>query len=47
MESVSRDDVYLFFRRYDASSSGKITYAEFCHAFTPVCKEYAALLASR
>ena len=30
IDNVSRDDCYLFFRRYDLKNSGRITFGEFC-----------------
>jgi Ca2+-binding EF-hand superfamily protein len=30
-----REDVYLFVRRYDADSDGRLLYSDFCEAFTP------------
>ena len=33
-----KDDVYLFVRRYDKDSDGRILYSDFCDAFTP--KDY-------
>jgi len=30
-----KDDVYLFVRRYDNDSDGRILYSDFCEAFTP------------
>ncbi len=44
---IRREDMYLFFRRYDNDSDGKFTYSDFCHAFTPLSKEYATLLTGR
>lgn len=32
---VHRDDVYLFVRRYDKDSDGRLLYSDFCDAFTP------------
>jgi Ca2+-binding EF-hand superfamily protein len=30
-----KDDVYLFVRRYDSDSDGRLLYSDFCEAFTP------------
>ena len=30
-----KDDVYLFVRRYDKDSDGRLLYSDFCDAFTP------------
>lgn len=30
-----RDNVYLFTRRWDKNSDGRLRYSEFCDAFTP------------
>lgn len=35
-----KDNVYLFVRRYDKDSDGKLLYSDFCDAFTP--KDYAS-----
>lgn len=35
---VSRDDVYLFVKRYDKNSDAKLRFSEFCEAFNP--KDY-------
>ena len=32
---ANRDDVYLFVRRYDKDSDGRLLYSDFCDAFTP------------
>lgn len=42
-----RDDVYLFCRRWDRNSDGRLTYSEFCDAFTPRAAHHAATLNSR
>jgi Ca2+-binding EF-hand superfamily protein len=35
-----KDNVYLFIRRYDKDSDGRLLYSDFCDAFTP--KDYSA-----
>jgi len=30
-----KDDVYLFVRRYDRDTDGRILYSDFCDAFCP------------
>lgn len=30
-----KDDVYLFVRRYDRDSDGRVLYSDFCDAFCP------------
>ena len=40
-ETVSLDDIYLLFRRYDNGRSGKIGFSDYCRIVTPVSKEYA------
>lgn len=42
-----RDDVYLFVRRWDKDSDGRIMYSDFCDAFTPKASHHAATLNSR
>jgi Ca2+-binding EF-hand superfamily protein len=32
---VHKDDIYLFVRRYDKDSDGRLHYSDFCDAFTP------------
>ena len=41
------ENVDLFFKRYDSNKDGKLSLAEFCRAFTPIGKEYAALVQGR
>lgn len=41
------ENLQLFFSRYDTNKDGKLSLAEFCKAFTPVSKEYAALIQGR
>jgi Ca2+-binding EF-hand superfamily protein len=44
---ANRDNVYLFVRRYDKNSDGRIHYSEFCDAFTPKSSSHAIMLNSR
>jgi Ca2+-binding EF-hand superfamily protein len=44
---ANRDDMYLFIRRYDTNSDGKMTYSEFCNAFTPKSGHHSSLLNGR
>ena len=44
---ADKQDVYLFLRRYDGDSDGRIRYSDFCEAFTPKDEYYADLLGSR
>lgn len=44
---ANRDDVYLFVRRYDKDSDGRLLYSDFCDAFTPKAGHHAATLSSR
>ncbi len=37
----------MFFRRYDSDNDGRLSFSDFCAAFTPISKEYATLLTSR
>ena len=41
------ENIKLLFRRYDTNNDGRMSLAEFCKIFTPVGKEYAALLQGR
>jgi len=34
-EYPSKDSVYLFLRRYDVDSDGRLLYSDFCDAFSP------------
>ena len=42
-----RENVYLFHRRYDRNSDGRLLYSEFCDAFTPKSSAQALALTSR
>lgn len=44
---VHKDDVYLFVRRYDKDSDGRLHYSDFCDAFTPKSYHHASTLNSR
>ena len=44
---ANRDNVYLFVRRYDKDSDGRILYSDFCDAFTPKAASQAITLNSR
>ena len=44
---ADRDSVYLFVRRYDRDSDGRILYSDFCEAFTPKASHHASSLTSR
>ena len=41
------ENLDLLFRRYDTNKDQKLSLAEFCKAFTPNGKEYAALVQGR
>lgn len=42
-----KDDVYLFVRRYDKDSDGRVHYSDFCDAFTPKSALHASTLNAR
>jgi Ca2+-binding EF-hand superfamily protein len=42
-----KDDVYLFVRRYDRDSDGRVQYSDFCGAFTPKTFHHASALNNR
>lgn len=42
-----KDDVYLWVRRYDADSDGRLLYSDFCDAFTPADTLAAQILTKR
>ena len=44
---ANKDDVYLFVRRYDRDSDGRIQYSDFCKAFTPKSVHYSSTLSER
>lgn len=41
------DDIYLFFRRVDSTSRGRINFHEFSEALLPFSQEYAGLVTDR
>ena len=42
-----KDNVYLFVRRYDKNTDGRLLYSEFCDAFTPKTSSHSITLNSR
>jgi Ca2+-binding EF-hand superfamily protein len=44
---VNRDDVYLFVRRYDKDSDGRLLYSDFCDAFSPKTPSHSTTLNMR
>lgn len=42
-----KESVYLFVRRYDKDSDGRLLYSDFCEAFSPKQGKEAAILGSR
>lgn len=43
----TNDELELFFSRYDKDRDGKLRFAEFCDAFTPIDRNYTLLLNQR
>jgi Ca2+-binding EF-hand superfamily protein len=41
------DDIYMFFKRYDRSGRGRLTFNEFSEAVLPFSQEYAGLVTDR
>ena len=41
MARVNKDDIFLFFKRYDQNYDGRLSYSDFCQAFTPLSLEYS------
>jgi Ca2+-binding EF-hand superfamily protein len=44
---ANRDNLYLFVRRYDNDSDGRIMYSDFCNAFTPKSSYHSQTLNAR
>lgn len=44
---IDRENVYLFVRRYDRDSDGRLLYSDFCDAFTPKSPSHSITLNSR
>lgn len=44
---ANKDNVFLFTRRYDKDSDGRLLYSDFCDAFTPKSSPHALSLNSR
>jgi Ca2+-binding EF-hand superfamily protein len=44
---ANRDNLYLFVRRYDNDSDGRIMYSDFCNAFTPKSSHHSGMLNGR
>jgi hypothetical protein len=42
-----KDDLYLFVRRYDGDSDGRVLFSDFCQAFTPKDTLAASILTKR
>jgi len=42
-----KEDVYLFVRRYDSDSDGRLLYSDFCEAFCPKDTLSAQILTKR
>jgi hypothetical protein len=45
--AVDRDEIFLFFKKYDSNFDGRITFSDFCQAFTPLSEEYSSILGAR
>jgi len=43
----TRDEVYLFMRRLDRDSDGRVRYSDFCDVLTPKQSEYSSLMNKR
>eukprot|EP01015_Nassula_variabilis_P019641 TRINITY_DN3334_c0_g1_i4.p1 TRINITY_DN3334_c0_g1~~TRINITY_DN3334_c0_g1_i4.p1 ORF type:complete len:605 (-),score=135.08 TRINITY_DN3334_c0_g1_i4:148-1962(-) len=43
----TKDELYLFTRKYDTDNDGRLRYSDFAEAFTPFQSEYQQLLTSR
>ena len=46
-ENPSKDSVYLFLRRYDMDSDGRLLYSDFCDVFSPKDSQVCAQLSHR
>lgn len=44
---ANRDNLYLFVRRYDNDSDGRVQYSDFCNAFTPKSSYHSSMLNGR
>jgi Ca2+-binding EF-hand superfamily protein len=44
---VNKEDAYMFVRRWDRNSDGRITYSEFTDAFVPRSTYHASMLTAR
>ena len=44
---ANKDSVYLFVKRYDNDSDGRVKYTDFCNAFTPKNGTYSSILNGR
>jgi len=45
--TFSREELELFFKRYDRNQDGKLQYSEFCESFSPLDSYYESLLNKR
>ena len=45
--SVSKDEAYLVFKRYDKDNDGLLKYSDFCKLVAPVNRQYSDILKSK
>jgi len=45
--SVSKDEAYLVFKRYDKDNDGLLKYSDFCRLVAPINRQYNDILKSK